>query len=579
MSEIESSSSAGDNQIPFDSSVPAPPPFCPAPPTPTAASPPSPPSDDEDYQVDSAALANGISLLTVSDNKEAGGGATVGSEVTAAGGGDEGESKKIDDGGGVQEAVEAVGGGEGLGGVGEEVGGRTGGGEGCVGGGETGEKAGGAGNKDLNEDEEPVSSDGPKRVSEIETAHLHSSMSWADLKLGPELLKGVLNKGFEHPSKIQAMALPEIIGNRRNIIAQAQNGSGKTATFALAMLSRVNQSNREPQCLCLCPTRELATQNVSVIRDLGKFTQVTAFLAVPQCPRYDKMMGAHIVVGTPGKTLDFLKKRIINANSISMFVLDEADEMIDPKLNMQPQVQNARSFLDPNVQILLFSATYEERVKTFAEETVPNPIKIQIRKEALALKYIMQFYRKCRNDDDKKVQLADLYACMTIGQSIVFVNSRQTAFSLSLWMKEQGHQVTLICGSKSNTDEQMDHSVRDEVMQEFRKGETKVLITTDVLSRGIDVPQVTMVVNYDLPRSMTRQAGYDGGMKSPINMETYLHRIGRTGRFGLKGIAVSLLTEGDLLLLDHIKSYYECEINELPGDPEEIDDMLHNMRK
>eukprot|EP00922_Rhytidocystis_sp_ex-Travisia-forbesii_P019873 GHVS01029345.1.p1 GENE.GHVS01029345.1~~GHVS01029345.1.p1 ORF type:complete len:511 (+),score=87.74 GHVS01029345.1:191-1723(+) len=406
---------------------------------------------------------------------------------------------------------------------------------------------------------------------------------WEELKLDEDLLRGVYEMGFARPSKIQKQALPLIMCQRGNLIAQAHNGSGKTAAFTLAMLGAVNKNNKDPQCICLCPTRELAMQTMKVIREIGKFTKITTYLMIPQCPRYDNVIGAQILVGTPGKTFDMLKRKYFPTASMSTFVLDEADELIDRRNSMAPQIQNIRKFFSPDLQVLLFSATFPEEVKEFAKEMVPRANKVHLKKEELTLSTITQFYRICKNDVDKKTQLADLYCSMTIGQSIIFVNSRKLGFELSMWMKDQGHAVTLICGSQSQGAgaDKMDHDMRDKIMEEFRNGETKVLITTDVLCRGIDVPQVTLVINYDLPRTYNNTGGnYFGAQsQSVVNMETYIHRIGRTGRFGLLGISVSFVLPHEMTLIQEVKDFYQCSIEELPEDPEEIDEMLRNLRK
>lgn len=400
---------------------------------------------------------------------------------------------------------------------------------------------------------------------------------WKDLNLDDNLLKGLYQKGYHRPSKIQKLALPLIFDSSRwNLIAQAQNGSGKTATFALAMLNIIDRTNKLPQAMCLCPTRELAIQNLGVIRDLGKFTSTTYYLAVPLCPRVDLAIGCQILVGTPGKTMEILKKKQIPTQNLKLFVLDEADEMIDHRNNMAPQVEQIRRFFSQPVQILLFSATYDDFVRQFATKVVPRANKIIVNKEDLTLDCVRQYYIECSNSDQKLTVLSELYGCLTVGQSVIFVNSRKTGFDLCQRMRHEGHVISLICGSaRTNGTEFIDSELRDSVMNEFRSGTTKVLICTDLICRGIDVPQVTLVINYDLPTLMRSRGSRNS---YSVNMETYIHRIGRTGRFGLKGIAINLMTPDDIYLLEEIKTFYQCQITKLHWNADDIEEMVRNLR-
>ncbi|UVC49342.1 DEAD-box family RNA helicase [Theileria orientalis] len=402
-------------------------------------------------------------------------------------------------------------------------------------------------------------------------------MPWTQLALSQDLLKGIQNMGFARPSKIQQCALPLILNTGTNLIAQSKNGSGKTATFALAMLSKVNVNVPLVQAFCLCPTRELATQNVQVIQKLGQFTQVKTFLGVPQCQRFEESDKYHLYVGTPGKTMDFLKKRIINTMNVGMLVLDEADELINQQNNMGTQVLQIRHMLRGPVQIVLFSATFSDNVYKFATRIAPSAHMIQVKREQLTLDCIDQRYMVCNDEDDKFNKLSEIYSSMIVGQSVIFVNSRETAFKLSQKMRDQGHAVSLLCGTLGPNagPNSMTPEIRDKIMKEFKDGETKVLICTDVLARGIDVPQVTLVINYELPLEYS-------GAKNPelrsVAMETYLHRIGRTGRFGLRGMSINLITVNDMALVDSIKQFYNCNVEPLECDPEALENMVRNFR-
>jgi len=254
-----------------------------------------------------------------------------------------------------------------------------------------------------------------------------------------------------------------------------------------------------------------------------------------------------------------------------MLVLDEADVMINEQNRMGAEVFEIRALMPEELQILLFSATWPRDVEVFAEKLIPRATKIEVKKEDLTLSTITQLYINCGRGDDKKTEvLFDLYASMNIGQCIIFVNSRVVGFSLAKKMKEAKYAVSLICGTQSSGPEKIDAARRDTIMDEFRRGVTKVLISTDLLSRGIDVPAVTLVINYGLPVCHSQ--------RDAPETETYIHRIGRTGRFGLKGIAINLITENEMPTLEKIKRHYNCSIEELPHDIEKIEDKVKSLR-
>lgn len=402
------------------------------------------------------------------------------------------------------------------------------------------------------------------------TAPYLAAQSWDDLQLPKEILDGIFEMGFVKPSKIQEWALP-IALKHGNIIGQAQNGSGKTAAFSLAMLLAIDTNVAQPQGVCVCPTRELAAQNHDVMAKLGKFTGVKLFLAVPQEQRPPRRVEDQLIVGTPGKIQDLIKRRVIDPSGFRIFVLDEADVMIDEDNQMGPQVLQIRQMMPQDLQILLFSATWPEHVETFAKRMVPRANTIKVEKEDLTLATITQTFIDVGADQHRKGSiLCELYETLNIGQSIIFVNTRHGAFQLAQQMKKEGHAVSLICGTQKTGPEKVDVAYRDHVMAEFRKGVTKVLISTDVLARGIDVPAVTLVVNYELPMSFIKR--YEP------EYETYMHRIGRTGRFGLRGVAVNLITTRERPLLDQIMRYYKCSMSQLRGDSEEMEGLLRGLR-
>ncbi|KAF2858399.1 P-loop containing nucleoside triphosphate hydrolase protein [Piedraia hortae CBS 480.64] len=356
---------------------------------------------------------------------------------------------------------------------------------------------------------------------------LYSVKSFQDLNLRPELLQGLATMNFRKPSKIQERALPLLLKDPpQNLIGQSQSGTGKTAAFVLNMLSRIDLSNNEPQCLVLSPTRELARQISSVASTMGMFLvdeglQVTE--AIPQMVPRGKQLEGQIIVGTPGTVMDMLKRRQLSTRGLRVLTLDEADTMLDLQ-GLGDSCKRVKAMLPRDVQVVLFSATFPPEVLEFANFFAPNANELTLEVEKLTVKGIKQLYLDVPSAEEKYYALIKFYGVMTIASSIIFVARRDTAAELERRMTAEGHSVASLSGA-------LEGRQRDEVFNRFRSGEAKVLITTNVLSRGIDVQTVTMVINYDLPMTVDRQPDF----------ETYLHRIGRTGRFGRTGVALSLV--------------------------------------
>ncbi|XP_044293625.1 ATP-dependent RNA helicase DDX25 [Varanus komodoensis] len=384
---------------------------------------------------------------------------------------------------------------------------------------------------------------------------LFSVRTFEELHLKPALLQGIYAMGFNRPSKIQETALPMMLADPpQNLIAQSQSGTGKTAAFVLAMLSRVNPNDKFPQCLCLAPTFELAVQTGRVVEKMGKFCvniRVSYAVQGNRIPR-GTVKEEQIVIGTPGTMLDWcFKLKFVDVKKIKVFVLDEADVMID-KQNFLDQSVRIQRALSPDCQMLLFSATFEDPVLWFAQRIVPEPNIIKLRREELTLDNIRQYYFECENKEDKYKALCNIYGSITVGQAIIFCQTRKNAKWLYWALLNDGHQVSLLSG-------ELDVEQRAEVIQKFRDGKDKVLITTNVCARGIDVKQVTIVVNFSLPTKVTKLADF----------ETYLHRIGRTGRFGKKGLAFNMVERHNLPLLFSIQEHFQITIKRL--DPEDME--------
>ncbi|RIB02737.1 DEAD-domain-containing protein [Gigaspora rosea] len=396
------------------------------------------------------------------------------------------------------------------------------------------------------------------KVTSVDDEPLLSVTKFEELNLSPNVLKGIYEMGFTTPSKIQAKALPLLLKTPpQNMIGQSQSGTGKTAAFVLTMLSRIDYNLKAPQALCLTPSRELARQIMVEVRKMGKYTPVITAEAIREShvkasgkSRHEEFAEAQLIVGTPGTVYDLLKKKVIEKKHMKIFVLDEADNMLDQQ-GLGDQSIRIKNMMPRECQIVLFSATYSNDVRSFATRFAPNANQFSLKVEELSVKTIKQFYMDCKNDEHKFEVLDDLYTLLTIGQSIIFVQKRETADRIAKRMTDKGHKVINLHGGLSTAE-------RDEVMDGFRKGSAKVLITTNVLSRGIDVLQVNLVINYDIPMDLSG--------RNP-DFETYLHRIGRTGRFGRTGVSINFVHDAvSWEMVQAIQKHFQRDIVKVPTD-------------
>lgn len=393
------------------------------------------------------------------------------------------------------------------------------------------------------------------QLQQDENNPLFSVGSFEQLGLREEILKGILAQNFKKPSKIQEKALPLMLRDPpTNMIAQSQSGTGKTAAFVTTLLSRVDWSQPVPQALVLAPSRELARQIESVVLNLGQFcTGLKVEAAVKGHTRGTKI-DANVVVGTPGTVMDTIRTRDLDARGIRLLIIDEADNMLDQQ-GLGDQSMRLRSLLPKNIQILLFSATFPDKVMRFAQKFAPGANEIKLRQQELTVEGISQMYMDCPSEEAKYDVLVKLYGLMTIGSSVIFVKTRESADRIRQRMEADGHKVTALHGAK-------DGAERDALLDSFRNGTTKVLITTNVLARGIDVSTVSMVVNYDIPMKGM-------GDREP-DAETYLHRIGRTGRFGRVGVSVSFVhDQKSFTALSEIANHFNIDLVQL--SPEDWD--------
>jgi ATP-dependent RNA helicase len=362
------------------------------------------------------------------------------------------------------------------------------------------------------------------------------------LGLREDLLRGIYAYGFERPSAIQQRAIEPIVAGR-DIIAQSQSGTGKTAVFCIGMLQVLNSATNETQMLTLSPTRELAEQTQKVCLALGDYMNVQCHTCIggksigEDIRRLD--YGVQIVSGTPGRVFDMIQRRSLQTRNLKMLVIDEADEMLNR--GFKDQIYDIYRFLPPSIQVVLVSATMPQEVLDMTQKFMNEPVHVLVKRDELTLEGIKQFFVAVEREEWKFDTLCDLYDTLTITQAVIFCNRKRKVDWLASKMREANFTVSAMHGD-------MPQKERDAIMGEFRSGSSRVLIATDVWGRGIDVQQVSLVICYDLPN----------------NRELYIHRIGRSGRFGRKGVAINFVKNEDVRILRDIEQYYSTQIDEMP---------------
>ena len=365
------------------------------------------------------------------------------------------------------------------------------------------------------------------------------------MELPEALLRGIYAYGFQRPSDIQSKGiLPMKQG--RDLIAQARSGTGKTGTFCIGSMSKINPELKKVQVLAIVHTRELAQQIRNVASALGEYMGISVYSATGGTPIREDLKaierGVHFIVGTPGRIYDLITRRALSRDMIRVLVLDEADQMLEDRFKEQVICILEQGF-PQDCQIALFSATMPTEVAEFAEKILKNPVRILVPPEEVTLDGIKQYFVEVERDDWKYDVLCDLYKQLTINQALIYCNKRHKAEWLAEKMQQEGFPISFIHG-------EMDPEERSRRMKEFRAGQARIMISTDLLARGIDVQQVSVVINYELP---TQQ-------------ENYIHRIGRSGRYGRKGTAINLITTEEKRMLDTIRTHYATQIVALPED-------------
>jgi translation initiation factor 4A len=381
-------------------------------------------------------------------------------------------------------------------------------------------------------------------VDDFESNYDVITDSFDNMNLKEELLRGIYSYGFEKPSAIQQRAILPL-SSGKDMIAQAQSGTGKTATFTIGMLQQIDLSVNEAQALILAPTRELAQQIQKVVSSLGEYLGVKCHSCIGGTRVRDDIAelqkGCHVVVGTPGRVYDMLCRKVLRAAAIKVFLLDEADEMLSR--GFKDQIYDIFTLLPSSTQVGLFSATMPADALDITTKFMRDPVRILVKRDELTLEGIKQFYINVQKEEWKMDTLIDLYDTLNITQAVIFCNTRRKVDDLTNGMRAKDFTVSSTHGDVGQKD-------RDVVLTEFRTGSSRVLITTDLLARGIDVHQVSLVINFDLPK----------------NLENYIHRIGRSGRFGRKGVAINFVTDDDIKPLRELEQFYNTQIEEMPNN-------------
>jgi ATP-dependent RNA helicase len=366
--------------------------------------------------------------------------------------------------------------------------------------------------------------------------------TFESMGLKEDLLRGIYAYEFEKPSAIQQRAIVPVTKGR-DVIAQAQSGTGKTATLSIGTLQSIDTANRNVQALILSPTRELAQQIAKVVLVLGRYLSIQVHACVGGKSVGEDIRkleyGVHVVSGTPGRVFDMIRRHKLATRSVKLLILDEADEMLSK--GFKEQIYDIYRYLPPATQVVLVSATLAQEVLEMTEKFMTDPIRILVKRDELTLEGIKQFFVAVEKEEWKFDTLCDLYDTLTITQAVIFCNTKRKVDWLTEKMRKFNFTVASMHGD-------MPQSERDSIMQSFRSGEKRVLITTDVFARGIDVQQVSLVINYDLPN----------------NRELYIHRIGRSGRFGRKGVAINFVRTEDVGILRDIEQFYSTQIDEMP---------------
>ena len=368
--------------------------------------------------------------------------------------------------------------------------------------------------------------------------------NWSDLNVKENLLRGIFSYGFETPSPIQKRAIKPIIQGR-DIIAQAQSGTGKTGAFTVSAIETVDETIQEIQVLIMAPTRELATQIIGVLDSLATFIDGFKSKLLIGGTSMDKDIKdieqkPHVIVGTPGRVHDMIRRKKINAKTLKLLILDEADEMLSS--GFKEQIYNIFQFLGNDIRVALFSATLPVEIQSLTEKFMRDPVKVLVKTESITLEGIKQYYVALEDDNQKYDTLKDIFHSISLSQCIIYCNSIKRVNDLSEALLKDGFPVCCIHSGMEKDD-------RTKAYKEFTSGSSRVLISSNLTARGLDVQQVSTVINFDVPK----------------DIHIYIHRIGRSGRWGRKGMGINFITRRDIRKIKEIEQYYNTQIEEMPA--------------
>jgi superfamily II DNA/RNA helicase len=374
--------------------------------------------------------------------------------------------------------------------------------------------------------------------------------NFEELNLSENLLKGIYLYGFTKPSKIQIIGIKSIITGK-DCILQSQSGTGKTATYLLGVLNRIDVTNPKCQGIIITPTRELSEQVYNVAISLSKFTGINICKCIGGTNIYENkelLKKAQLVIGTLGRLSHMIKEKKILIFNLKILVIDEADDIFHNGRN--EMFDSIYSFCPDAIQCIMISATLSPNIFNISKEIMYEPIKILLKNSEIAVELIKQYYINVETEDLKFETLLDLYSFISTSQTIIFCNTVEKVNWLKENLEKNNFVIAFIHGK-------MTQEERDNVIKDFKEGKSRILLTTDLLSRGIDIPLVNMVINYDLPSSK----------------EVYIHRIGRCGRFDKKGIAISMIKmedPSDIKLFHRMRNFYKIKIEEIPDNIDKL---------
>lgn len=391
----------------------------------------------------------------------------------------------------------------------------------------------------------PVYQNGEQTSNQSESSVVKAYETFDEMDLPDNLLHGIFSYGFEKPSSIQQLTIVPM-KNGRDMIAQSRSGTGKTGAFTIGSLSNIDPSIPYPQVIVICPVRELAEQSYKVAQEIGKRLNIKAMFATGGSNLRGDIgnlrSGAQYIVGTPGRIYDLIRRGDLCLDYMRYLIFDEADQLLDNLFH--DQILTILKFKFPkSTALALFSATMPDEVLSIAEKFLQDPVRILTPSEEWSLEGIKQYYVSVDLEEWKFDVLQDIMAKIKINQALIYVNKRHKAEWLAKKMIDAGHSLEFIHGD-------MDVQERKKRLSDFRMGQSRVLISTDLLARGIDVQTLSIVINFELPPSR----------------ENYLHRIGRTGRYGRKGVSLNIITKDEMGEMKNIEKEYGTTISELPSD-------------